>query len=442
MPQDYVTDINGNILPVQIEQTPWTRTSVSDTSLVSDTSIVNNDGPWNNEIITDNTDNTETETVDTNTNNNTNTGISYDSDNASKQQDLVNKGYDLGNWGPNKDGVDGKWGTDSQKAFDLDAKNRTRAATDYRVPEEDLEWIAEDNVTAGYGTSKGGYYPKQGTKSEWGETWNSETRMWEDKHYAYDMEGNAISKEKFDELYGEVNDSKNTKEKEDLKWYQKIGVNNITDLIEAAAIIKTNRASQRKLDELKKLKVKSKKMTPASVQLQRPDYGSAKADISERGTAAVALAMREGKSVAEIQALKAGTDKALRDVEVAENEAAKEVRNKELLTNVTLKQAAQEFNLTQDRKDQVENNEIQAAALRGSIALYNQMRDAISTKIRDVKMLSSAEKQMAVFAEAISGGTGLDKRKLLPAIQYMLGNGIITENDATTMMNDIETLNG
>jgi hypothetical protein len=34
------------------------------------------------------------------------------------QQLLVDEGYNLGNWGVNKDGVDGSWGKDSQKAYD------------------------------------------------------------------------------------------------------------------------------------------------------------------------------------------------------------------------------------------------------------------------------------------------------------------------------------
>jgi len=205
--------------------------------------------------------------------------------------------------------------------------------------------------------------------------------------------------------------------------------------------MKTNKKAHERLNDLKKLKVKSKQLTPTGVSLSRVDYGAAKRDVSELGVTAVKKAMQEGKSIAEIQALKTGTAKELERIQVAESTANTEIKNKELTTNATLRAGAEEFNLTNDRKDQIANNEIQAAALQSSIALYNQMRDAISTKIKDAKLLRSAEKQMEVFAKAISGGTGLDERKLLPAIQYMLGNGYISQEQATTMTTDLQTLN-
>jgi|21_taG_2_1085346.scaffolds.fasta_scaffold05091_2 hypothetical protein len=364
----------------------------------------------------------------------------YNEADAAKQQDLVNKGYDLGEYGPKNDGVDGDWGDLSIAASDWDNKIKTQAATDWGISTDDLEWIANPNPgeeQPGYGTTHGIYRPKDKTKSSYGDIYNSETGMFEDEHYAYDAQGNAVSLEEFNKLYG---DTEKKDDKEDLKWYQKIGVNNITELIEAASIMKTNKIAHKRLEELKKLEVDSKKMTPSGVSLSRVDYGSAKKDAKELGLATVTKAMNEGKSIAEIQALKAGTTKELERITSEESIKNTEISNAELVANLTARAEAQEFNITQDRKDQVENNEIQASALASSIALYNQMRDAISTKIKDIKQLEAAERQMAVFAEAISGGTGLDERKLLPAIQYMLGNGYITQDQATTMTTDLQTL--
>jgi len=435
MPQDFVTGPNGELIPATTV-VPNHNSSLLNTEGAS----LTEDGPWSVDY-----DARET-TVAPASNapaSNTSTASFSDTD-AARQQDLVNKGYDLGNYGVNKDGVDGDWGDKSKKASAWDNKIKTQAAADWGITPDDLEWIANPKPgedQPGYGNSWGIYKPKHGSKSSYGDVYNSETGTFEDEHYAYDAEGNAVSLEEFNKLYGEtgeVSDS-NTK-KERLKWYQKIGVNNITDLIEVAAIMKTNKKAHERLNEIKNLSVHSKPMTPSGVSLQRVDYGSLRKDINQQGNAAVREAMAAGKSIAEIQALKVGTARELEKATSAESNANIEIRNKETLANQTARMGADEFNLTQERKDQTENNDIQASALQGSIALYNQMRDAISTKIKDAKLLMSAEKQMAVFAEAISGGTGLDERKLLPAIQYMLGNGFITQEQATTMTTDLQTL--
>jgi hypothetical protein len=448
-PSIVTPDSTGISPPDSTSISPIDSTGVSPILNLQPDSLIN-DGPWNIEYNARET----TEVPPSNSSNaitspNISTS-SYDANAASRQQDLVNKGYDLGNYGPKKDGVDGDWGTKSKAAAEWDAKLRKQAATDWGISDDDLEWIPNPNPgedQPGYGNSWGIYQPKHGTKSSYGDVYNSETNTFEDEHYAYDNEGNAITLEEYNKLYGEIEDNINTQKlsdkdkEENLKWYQKIGVNNITDLIEAASIMKTNKKAHERLNDLKKLKVKSKQLTPTGVSLSRVDYGAAKRDVSELGVTAVKKAMQEGKSIAEIQALKTGTAKELERIQVAESTANTEIKNKELTTNATLRAGAEEFNLTNDRKDQIANNEIQAAALQSSIALYNQMRDAISTKIKDAKLLRSAEKQMEVFAKAISGGTGLDERKLLPAIQYMLGNGYISQEQATTMTTDLQTLN-
>lgn len=453
MPQDYVTDANGNLrlLPSRTVTTTPTPPAPVNTPDTSNTPILNsegeglNDGPWNIAY-----DAAEIPPVPDNSSNATLAstppqGRSININDKTKQQGLYDKGYDLGNTGTNKDGVDGDWGPKSKAAADADANLKKQAATDWGIKEDDLEWIPGENKPDGYGTNHGNYKPVDGAKSSYGDTYNSETAMFEDENYAYDAEGNAVSLEEFNALYGETNDDTSEKKKtddkkENLKWYQKIGVNNITDLIEAAAIMKTNKMSHDRLNELKSLNVRSKKTTPIGVSLERTDLGSEKKKIQQLGLAAITQAMDAGKSVAEIQALKVGTAEALRDVGATEDNINREIRNTEKLENRNSRIRADEFNLTNERKDQVENNEIQAAALQGSIAVYNQMRDAISTKITDAKLLMSAEKQMKVFANAIAGGTGLDERKLMPAIQYMLGQGHITQAQASSMKTDLQKL--
>jgi len=162
--------------------------------------------------------------------------------------------------------------------------------------------------------------------------------------------------------------------------------------------------------------------------------------ISELGSAAMKKGMEEGLSPSELRGLVSATQESLTDVGIEEAKLNREISNIQTIENAKERRTVAEFNITNDRQDQMDKNEIMADAIAGSIAIFNQMRDAVSTKIRDAKLLQSAENQMVIFAEAISGGTGIDERKLLPAIQMMMGNGTLSEKDGQILLGHMKTI--
>lgn len=396
------------------------------------------------------TDNTKTDTkvvdkVDTKTNNRGKTRIPVDENVRNQQNILLDRGYELPKYG-----ADGRMGNETETALNEMNAHKNSAAAGYGVSPDDLEWDPTMTGEKGFGTAKGGWRPKEGAANiEWGDTWDAEAGEWRDDADTvyYDPEGNVISKEEHDAMGVfdgtekiVVDDKKGGKKG---NFFDRIGLNNITDAIEMASILKANRYAQKQNEKIGQLNVKSQKVRAKTISPELVDMNQEKADAQTVGTTLAQEAMKQGKSIAEIRALQQQTQDSIRKIGLTEEQEQLKQRNFAQKLNVSMDLQAQGINVSNDRQDQIANNDAMASMFKNSIALSQNMRDAISTKIKDTKLLKAAENEMLVINQAIAGGTGTDVRKGIDAINRLLNKGVITEdraNELSTNLNNMYNL--
>ena len=440
MPQRPITDLEGNIIgyapsyqapAIQSNEGANTPTIPS----LNTATTQDDDVPWNRPQRPNPNGNTPTVTTTDETEGG---GTGYwksGPEVEALQKDLISQGYKLPIYG-----VDAKYGKETDAAFKQRQKDLEYWGDAYMVDPENLEYHAES----------GTWRPPDGFESDARgstEIYNRETNTWEDEFYAYDNEGNAVTKEEFDKLYPDEDPEKkiedpnanaNMTTEEKKKWYQKLGVNSndILNVIEGLTIMKAHRNAMNENKKIGELKVDSKTARPQTYNPELVDLSEAKKNAKELATAAVQKNIQEGKSTAETRALlTAGTD-AQEKIAKTESEQQKEQSNIAKKMNMDERRAVEQFNITNDRRDQIENNDTMASMYKNSIALHQNMRDAILTKIKDYKLLASAEKQMKVIGDAISGKSGLAERKYNDYIDEMVGYGVLTADKGATMKSD------
>jgi len=342
----------------------------------------------------------------------------------SVQNDLLDKGYGLPKYG-----ADGKMGDETQGAIDGMNDDRARSAAGHGVNPEDLEWDptrTENN----YGTDKGGWMPKEGAvNTAFGDVWKD--GEWAAEEDYYNEEGDIVP---------ENQKAKTTPDDKEPKknFLDRIGMNNITDAIEIASIMKANRYAQKQNKKIGELKVKSKKIQPGSYTPETVDLGDDKERTSQLTVANIKAGQESGKSMASIIAAQKAGQGSLRSIAKTESELQKKQNNIAKKMNMDAKFRADTANTTNDRNDQVANNDAKASMLKNSIALSQNMRNAISTKIKDTKQLKAAENQMLVINKAIAGGTGTDKRKGIDNIRQLMNKSYISTVEGEELIANIE----
>jgi len=363
---------------------------------------------------------------------NTGGGGGSNSDVKLSQQELLDQGYELPNYG-----ADGFMGDETQGAIDERTRNKTAAAAGYSVSEDDLVWNpdAAENVRNSYGTDKGGWMPKEGAvNTEFGDTFNATDGEWNNDATTVG-EGEAIEEEGSPE---ERMDGNKKTEDKGSSFLDRIGINNITDGIEILSIMKADRYAKEQNKKLGELKVESKKITPGAYTPETVDLGDDKERTSQLTVAAIKQGMQQGKSMSSIIAAVKSGQKELRTLSKTESELQKKQNNFAKKMNMDAKFKADVTNMTNDRQDQIANNDAMASMFKNNIALSQNMRNAISTKIKDVKLLNAAENEMMVINEAIAGGTGTDLRKGIPAIRRLMGNGTVSESVGNELITNLQ----
>jgi len=342
-----------------------------------------------------------------------------------QQNELIAQGYDLPKYG-----ADGFIGDETNAAIAQRQGDIDTAAAEYSVSGEDLVW------------TKDGFVPKEGAvHSENGDIWKE--GAWTDddpdEGLYYDNEGNIITKEEFDKLNKDNLGKKEDKDKDkNSSFLDRIGVNNITDGIEILSIMKADRYAKEQNKKLGDLKVKSKKITPGAYTPETVDLADDKEKTSQLTVAAIKQGMQEGKSMSSIIAAVKSGQKELRSLSKTESELQKKQNNFAKKMNMDAKFKADVTNMTNDRLDQVANNDAMASMIKNNIALSQNMRNAISTKIKDQKLLNAAENEMMVINAAIAGGTGTDIRKGIPAIRRLMGNGTVSESTGNELITNLQ----
>jgi hypothetical protein len=344
------------------------------------------------------------------------------------QEELLEQGYKLPKYG-----ADGYMGDETQGA--IDARNSDRewrgGPDQYDVGADNLEWDEETQD----------WIPKQGAKNRtdgdsWGEQgWNNDG----DEVY-YDPDGNPITREEFTKIDEEVGTDEEQKGR-NKNFLDRIGMNNITDAIEYASIMKANKQAQKANKKIGELRVDSKKVQPQAYNPELVDLGSEKKTVREQTSATVQAAMAQGKSISEIRAIASGGAESVEKIGKTESELQKKQNNFAKKMNIDNQYKADVLNMSNDRLDQIANNDNLADMYKNSIAITQNMRNAISTKIKDDKLRRSMDNQMTMFSKAVSGGTGLDDRKFQSFIDMMSGSNLFSQEDIQTMINTNTELN-
>ena len=133
-----------------------------------------------------------------------------------------------------------------------------------------------------------------------------------------------------------------------------------------------------------------------------------------------------------------GTTDAVEKIAKTESEMQKQENNIAKKANMEERRNVEQFNITNARKDQIANNDTKADMYNNSIAITQNMRDTIMTKIKDIKMLGAVNSQIDALSAAISGVTGLKKRKFDDIAKNLLNYGF----DEATINNLIESHDG
>lgn len=225
------------------------------------------------------------------------------------------------------------------------------------------------------------------------------------------------------------------------KWYQKLGnSNSILDIVDGLSILKANREARNANKQIGDLRVKSDTLQAGTYNPSLVDLGDAKANAKELAAAAIQRSQETGRSTAETRALLTAGASAQEKIAVQESELQKKEDNIAQKMNMESRQMAETINISNNRQDQIANNDTLASMYKNSIAITNQMRDAISTKIKDAKMFDSVDRQMQAIADSIAGNSGLDKRKFNSLIDLMMGRDLMTETQAKELKNNYNLL--
>ena len=436
MPQQPITDMEGNIIgyaPAYEAPAPAAAQPAQATR-----------NPWDSPMAVNPNANAD---VPANTPTASGSGSNYwksGKDVGDLQTTLLSQGYELPNYG-----VDSKYGKETDAAYNKQQSDIDFAASTFGVNRDDVS----------YNSDAGRFEPKIGTKNtEYGDVWKGD-KGWDDPgagKYAYDEENDAwLSEEEYNNKdWGDNNTATNTEkttdtttttttESDDKKWYQKLGVNqnNILGIIEAATIIKANRVANAANKKIGDLTVNTKRAKPQSYNPELIDLSEAKRSAKELATAAIQHSQKSGRSTAETRSLLTAGSQAQKTIDVKEQEMQKQQRNIAQSKNIEERRNVEQYNITNERKDQIANNDSKASMYKNSIAITHNMRDAVLTKIKDYKLLASAEKQMRIIGDAIAGKTGLDDRKFDDSVDYLVGMGAIDKEQAITLKTNQVSLN-
>ena len=352
------------------------------------------------------------------------------------QNELVSQGYTLPKYG-----VDAKYGKETDAAFKEREADIAREAKGYGVDPGDMVYNNETKR----------FEPKTGAvNTEFGDTWQGD-EGWDNKNYAWDEDNQKwLTEEEYNAKdWGdeeEVPEEKKIIEEGDIdakkKWWQKLGVNqrDILGIIEGLTIAKSYRDANRANKKIGELRVDSQHLQPQTYNPELVDLSEAKKNAKELATAAVQRSQQEGRSTAETRALLTSGAEAQEKIAKTEAELQKQEMNIAKKANIEERRAVSEYNITNDRKDQIENNDTLASMYKNSIAISQNMRDAVLTKIKDVKLLNSAEQQMQVIGDAIAGRSGLDDRKFDDIIDNMINWNVITKEQGAELSTNYKAL--
>jgi hypothetical protein len=408
MPQQAITDAEGNVIGYAPSYNATPANTTANTQSVQNT----NDGarnPWdlpmtpNPNTVIDNpiiTDNTNTRTPDTNV--------------QAQQNELITQGYELPLYG-----ADGFMGAETQGALDRRTSDRTGAADTYGVDPNDITFNPNTNK----------FEPKLGAINAEGQTWNE---GW-------------VTPEPVNNNTENNNNIENARKKEkkrleeELSLFQRLGINSNTamSLVEGMAILKANRQANNANAKIGELNVSTDISTPQTYNPELVDLSKAQKDAKELGVAAVRHSQESGKSTAETRALMTGTTDAIEKIAKTESELQKQENNIAKRANMEERRNVEQYNITNKRKDQIANNDIKADMYNNSVAITQNMRDTILTKIKDVKLLGSVEAQIDALSKAIAGVSGLDDRKFDDIAKSLLSYGKSVGIDYTS---ELETL--
>jgi hypothetical protein len=417
MPQQAIIDGEGNVIGYAPSYNATPANTTVNTQSVQNT----NDGarnPWdlpvtpnpntviNNPVITDNTN---TRTPDTNV--------------QAQQNELITQGYELPLYG-----ADGFMGAETQGALDRRTSDRTGAADTYGVDPNDITFNPNTNK----------FEPKLGAINAEGQTWNEgwvTTEPAEEEKWVRDRGKNAENNQLTEDEFFQKQE-----EEEELSLFQRLGINSNTamSLVEGMAILKANRQANNANAKIGELNVSTDVATPQTYNPELVDLSKAQKDAKELGVAAVRHSQESGKSTAETRALMTGTTDAIEKIAKTESELQKQENNIAKRANMEERRNVEQYNITNKRKDQIANNDIKADMYNNSVAITQNMRDTILTKIKDTKMLGAVEAQIDALSGAIAGVSGLDDRKFDDIAKSLLSYGKSVGIDYTSQLNTLQ----
>ena len=345
---------------------------------------------------------------------------SFDANVQAQQNELMTQGYELPRYG-----ADGFMGSETQGALDRRASDRAGASETFGVDPND--------ITFNPNTQR--FEPRLGASNAEGDTWT--TDGWTSSEAAVE-ETVAVDETTTVPTTNTITPTET--KKEELSLFQRLGVTapKAMALIEGMSILKANRQANNANAKIGELSVSTDKLTPQTYNPELVDLSKAQKDAKELGVAAVRQSQQSGKSTAETRMLMTGTTDAVEKIAKTESEMQKQENNIAKKANMEERRNVEQFNITNARKDQIENNDIKADMYNNSIAITQNMRDTILTKIKDTKMLGAVNSQIDALSAAISGVTGLKKRKFDDIAKNLLNYGF----DEATINNLIESHDG
>ena len=338
--------------------------------------------------------------LNTNTNTNTSTS-SFDANVQAQQNELMTQGYELPRYG-----ADGFMGSETQGALDRREVDRSGAADTYGVDPND--------ITFNPNTQR--FEPRLGATNAEGDIWSTDGWTSSDSADETVVVGGTSNT---------TNENNNQNTNEELSLFQRLGITptNAMSLVEGMSILKANRQANEANRKIGELSVSTDRATPQTYNPELVDLSKAQKDAKELGVAAVRQSQERGDSIAETRTLMTGTADSIRDIAKTESELQKQENNTAKKINLEERRNVEQFNITNARKDQIANNDIKADMYNNSIAITQNMRDTIMTKIKDVKLLGSVEAQIDALSGAIAGLTGLKERKFDDIADSLLSYG-------------------
>jgi len=344
---------------------------------------------------------------------------SFDANVQAQQNELMTQGYELPRYG-----ADGYMGDETQGALDRRASDRAGASETFGVDPND--------ITFNPNTQR--FEPRLGASNAEGDTWS--TDGWTSSETPVEE---TVAVDETTTVPTTTTTPTETK-KEELSLFQRLGITapKAMALVEGMSILKANRQANNANAKIGELSVSTDRATPQTYNPELVDLSKAQKDAKELGVAAVRQSQQSGKSTAETRMLMTGTTDAIEKIAKTESELQKQENNMAKKVNLEERRNVEQFNITNARKDQIANNDIKADMYNNSIAITQNMRDTILTKIKDTKMLGAVNSQIDALSAAISGVTGLKKRKFNDIAKNLLNYGF----DEATINSLIESHDG